>query len=72
MNEINQCQLVLMPRLIRFKFAYGYIAMDRNRFNREVRPMLTEFRIGKQGVAFDRLELDNWVDLYRDRNGQLR
>jgi hypothetical protein len=27
--------------------------MDRNRFNAEVRPLLTEIPIGRQGVAFD-------------------
>jgi hypothetical protein len=44
--------------------------MDRNRFNAEVRPYLTEFSIGKQGVGFDRLELDAWVDDYVARNGR--
>jgi hypothetical protein len=44
--------------------------MDRNRFNAEVRPHVTEFPIGKQGVGFDRLELDAWVDDYVARNGR--
>ncbi len=44
--------------------------MDRNRFNREVRPFLTTIPIGRQGVAFDRLELDAWVDEYVSRNGR--
>lgn len=48
----------LQPRFIRFKLAPGYLAMDKNRFNREVRPYLTEIPIGTQGIAFDRLELD--------------
>ena len=39
--------------------------MDRNRFNAEVRPYLTEIPIGKQGIGFDRLELDAWVDDYK-------
>jgi hypothetical protein len=38
--------------------------MDRNRFNAEVRPLLTEIPISEQGIAFDRLELDAWVDQY--------
>jgi hypothetical protein len=42
--------------------------MDRNRFNAEVRPLLQEVRIGQQGVAFDRLELDAWWEQYRSRN----
>ncbi len=44
--------------------------MDRNRFNIEVRPLVTEVRIGTQGIAFDRLELDAWVDDYLARNGR--
>jgi hypothetical protein len=61
--------LPIMPRLIRFRDAPRYLGMDRNRFNAEVRPYLTEIRIGKQGIAFDRLELDAWVDQYISRNG---
>jgi hypothetical protein len=44
--------------------------MDRNRFNVEVRPHLTEIPIGIQGIGFDRLELDAWVDDYKSRNGR--
>ena len=44
--------------------------MDRNRFNSEVRPYLTIIPIGEQGIAFDRLELDDWVEQYKARNGR--
>ena len=54
----------IQPRLIRLRDAPAYLGMDRNRFNREVRPALLEIRIGRQGVAFDRLEMDAWVDHY--------
>ena len=60
----------MQPRLIRFRDAPRYLGMDRNRFNVEVRPRVTEVRIGHQGVAFDRLELDAWVDEYLARNGR--
>jgi hypothetical protein len=36
--------------------------MDKNRFNWEVRPELTNIPIGSQGIAFDRLELDAWAE----------
>jgi predicted DNA-binding transcriptional regulator AlpA len=62
--------LQLLPRLIRLRDAPGYLGMDRNKFNREVRPALTEIPLGKQSVAFDRLELDAWVDEYKSRNGR--
>ena len=62
--------LALLPRLVRFRDAPFYLGMDRNRFNTEVRPHLTEIPIGTQGIAFDRLELDAWVEQYKSRNGR--
>ncbi|WP_250548421.1 hypothetical protein [Pseudomonas congelans] len=38
--------------------------MCRDEFNKTVRPNVREFPIGKQGVGFDRLELDAWADVY--------
>ena len=58
------------PRLLRLRDAPFYLGMDRNRFNSEVRPYLTEIPIGEQGIAYDRLELDRWVDEYKSRNGR--
>ncbi|MHB8562369.1 MAG: hypothetical protein ACYDDA_00210 [Acidiferrobacteraceae bacterium] len=60
----------LVPRLIRARDAPFYLGMDRNRFRTEVRPTLTVVPIGVQGIAFDRLELDAWVDHYKSRNGR--
>ncbi len=56
----------MQPRLIRLKDASKYLGMDKNRFNREVRPMLQELRMGTQGIAFDRLDLDQWVEQYKN------
>jgi len=66
----NYASIVLLPRLVRFRDAPAYLGMDRNRFNREVRPHLTNIPIGQQGIAFDRLELDAWVEDYISRNGR--
>jgi hypothetical protein len=60
----------VLPRLLRFRDAPAYLGMDRNRFNQEVRPYLTEIPIGSQGIAFDRLELHAWADHYKSRNGR--
>ena len=60
----------ILPRVIRVKNASGYLGMDKNRFNKEVRPYLTEVPIGKQGVGFDRLDLDAWFEHYKTRNGR--
>ncbi len=57
-------------RLIRVRDAPRYLGMDKNRFNAEVRPNLTEIVIGLQGIAFDRLDLDCWADDYKIRNGR--
>jgi hypothetical protein len=59
-----------VPRLIRLRDAPRYLGMDKNRFNREVRPRLKFVPIGTQGVAFDRLELDAWAEDYFTRNGR--
>jgi hypothetical protein len=59
-----------MPRVLRLRDAPRYLGMNRNLFNSEVRPYLTEVRIGRQGVAFDRLELDAWWEQYQSRNGR--
>ena len=60
----------LQPRFVRFRDAPEYFGMDRNRFNAEVRPYLTEIPIGTQGIAFDRLEMDGWAEHYKNRNGR--
>lgn len=60
----------LLPRFIRYRDAPAYLGMDRNRFNEEVRPFITVIPIGKQGIAFDRLDLDAWADDYIQRNGR--
>jgi hypothetical protein len=65
-----QNRIRLQPRLVRLRDAPGYLGMDRNRFNVEVRPYLTNIPIGRQGIAFDRLELDAWVDDYVSCNGR--
>jgi hypothetical protein len=70
MNAPGRAASTLQPRIIRFRDAPFYLGMDRNRFNVEVRPYVTEVPIGKQGVGFDRLELDAWLDNYIARNGR--
>ena len=66
----NHRKLEIQPRVIRFRDAPYYLGMDRNRFNSEVRPHLTEVPIGTQGIGFDRLELDAWFEDYKSRNGR--
>lgn len=70
----------ILPRFLRYRDAPGYLGMDRNRFDLEVRPHLTEIPIGIQGIGFDRYELDVWADLYiaarghpgRKRKGEIQ
>lgn len=61
----------LLPRIVRIRDAPSYLGMDRNRFCREVRPFLTEFPIGKQGIGFmiDRILIpcgNTWLALTRE------
>src|SRR5215469_3008858 len=67
--EIWTIRQAVAPRLLRLRDAPRYLGMDKNRFNREVRPWVTTIPIGTRGVAFDRLDLDAWVDDYKRCNG---
>ena len=58
------------PRLLRLRDAPRYLGMDRHRFNTDVRSYVTEIKIGNNGVAFDILELDAWVDSYKQHFGR--
>ena len=66
----NTTKQLLLRRFYRRRDAPLYLGMDRNRFDKEVRPYLTEIPIGSQGKAFDRLEMDAWADDYKSRNGR--
>ena len=59
----------IAPRFIRLRDAPRYFGMDKNLFNRAIRPRLTVIRIGVQGRAFDRLEMDLAAEEYMSRNG---
>lgn len=52
------------PRILRAKHAPSYLGMCRAEFDKTVRPHVRVFPIGKQGVGFDRQELDDWADAY--------
>ena len=57
-------------RIYRLRDAPKYLGMDVNRFNKEVRPYLTEIPIGIQGIGFDVLEIDAWLEHYIAQNGR--
>ncbi len=69
-HDLSGRGIFIMPRVLRLRDAPRYLGMNRNFFNAEVRPFLTESRIGRQGVAFDRLELDAWWEQYKSCNGR--
>lgn len=66
---MSKTSMTILPRFIRHRDAPRYLGMDRNRFDSEIRPYLTVVRIGKQGIAFCRLELDEIAEQYLQRNG---
>lgn len=61
-----------LARVLRLKDAPKYLGMDIKVFNELVRPHLSEFPIGKQGIGFDRLDLDAWFEEYKSRNRRLK
>ncbi|MDO8955213.1 MAG: hypothetical protein Q7V63_10255 [Gammaproteobacteria bacterium] len=56
------------PRLVRMRDAPKYLGMCKNVFNKVVRPYIPNIQVSKQGVAFDRLDLDRWVEQNKRRN----
>jgi hypothetical protein len=54
----------LVPRFIRMRDAPSYFGMDKNRFNRDVRPTLAAIPIGMIEV-----KAIPWADDYKSRNG---
>jgi predicted DNA-binding transcriptional regulator AlpA len=61
-QEETTLMKAVSPRLLRLHQAPAYLGMSRGVFNATVRPYLSEVRIGAQGVAFDRLDLDQWIE----------
>jgi predicted DNA-binding transcriptional regulator AlpA len=58
------------PRFLRLRHAPAYLGLNKNAFNRLVRPNVRVIALGQRGIAFDRLELDAWADEYCRCNGR--
>lgn len=71
MPNARKNQNVIVPRFIRLGQAPGYLGVKRDWFNQKVRPYIVEIKEGKNLVLFDRLDLDDWADQYKERNGRL-
>jgi predicted DNA-binding transcriptional regulator AlpA len=69
-SKIPEKTQTILPRIIRMRDAPFYLGVNKNYFNSEIRAYLTEIKIGVQGIAFDRLELDAWVDQYIQQVGK--
>ena len=66
-EQISARMITYPPRILRASAAPRYLGMCRTEFNKTVRPYVREFRIGVQGIGFDREELDAWADAYISR-----
>src|SRR5258705_9615965 len=62
--------VVLQPRLIRYRDAPSYCGAGRRVFDRDIRPWLIAIPIGKEGIAFDRLDLDAWIERRPPEKGE--
>jgi hypothetical protein len=58
------------PRLLRIDQACHYLGVNKNFLRSQVRPHVTEIRVGTKGILLDRLELDGWIEQYVKCNGQ--
>lgn len=63
-------EVTLQPRIIRAGQAPTYCGMGRELFAEQIRPFVSEIEMGKQGIGFDRLELDAALDEYISRRGR--
>lgn len=68
-NPVATNKTAIIPRLIRLRNAPSYLGMNINLFNEVVRAELKHVPIGNKGIAFDRLELDAWINRYISENG---
>ncbi len=60
----------LWPRVIRASDAPRYLGLDKNKFNKIVRPYITAVPLGPHSVGYDRLDLDRWWEEYKSRHGR--
>ena len=63
-------EVTLQPRIIRAGQAPTYCGMGRELFAEQIRPFVSVIEMGKQGIGFDRLELDEALDEYISRRGR--
>lgn len=59
-----------MNRVLRAQQAPAYLGMSRRVFDQFVKPYVPRFPIGRQGVGYDRQDLDAWLDEYKSRYGR--
>ena len=68
--DIKMAKCEFTPRLLRLDQACHYLGVNKNFLKNMVRPYVTEIRVGSKGILLDRLELDGWIDQYRQCNGR--
>ena len=55
-------------KIIRLSDAPSYLGVNKNKFNRDIRPLLHELALGDRSVGFNRSELDNFIDKQTDQD----
>lgn len=60
----------ILPRVIRMAEAPKYCGVSVRVFDSDFRPHLNEAVFGKQGVGFDRIEVDSFITWYFKRHGK--
>jgi len=60
----------ISPRVIRLRDAPSYLGMDKNRFNAEVRPYITEIAMGSKSTCFNKLEALKLIAVLRKKGAK--
>lgn len=58
----------IAPRFIREADAPGYLCLEVEEFDIQVRPYIDAIPVGSDEIAFDRMDLDRWADEYKQRH----
>ncbi len=62
--------VLILPRVIRASDAPAYLGIDKNKFNKIVKPSLVAVHLGEHSIGYDRLDLDRWWEDYKCRYGR--
>lgn len=64
LRETRNSIIAFNARILRSKYACRYCGMSERTFNEKIRPYLRVIEIGRQGIGFERSEVDKVISEY--------